>query len=236
MNRWAGWWILTNPRSPIPSLQSPVPNPGLPPTVSACSSQPARRRDATMSSWSCGPRAAAAPVDALAPDGRVLGPAARLFDLDVAPAGRPLGPERLPIAARRPTDLGDGLRFLGYSTDDAPLVPGDLRKVSLFWQAVGQPAAASRGRHDRLRATARAGRQRGRGLGSPARRGLPHLGVGARHVGAHPGRLPRARGAARRPLPAHRGPLPPRRRRAAQGAGRPRLPQPGHGDDPRPAA
>lgn len=78
-------------------------------------------------------------IDALALDGRVLGPTARLFDLDVTPADRPLGPERLPIAAAQPTDLDDNLRFLGFSTVNAPLVPGDLRKVSLFWEARGRP-------------------------------------------------------------------------------------------------
>jgi len=63
-----------------------------------------------------------------------------LFELDVVPADQPVDPARLPIAARTSVDLSDGLRFLGYSADDQPVVPGDLRKVSLFWQATAQPA------------------------------------------------------------------------------------------------
>jgi hypothetical protein len=63
-----------------------------------------------------------------------------LFGLDVVPAAQPVNPARLPIAARSPVNLGDGMRFLGYSTDDQPAAPGDLRKVSLFWQAIAQPA------------------------------------------------------------------------------------------------
>lgn len=87
------------------------------------------------------PKGSARALDARAADGRVLGPAARLFDIDVLPAARALGAERLPIAARGTVDLGDGLRFLGYSADTAPLTPGDLRKVSLFWEAAERPAA-----------------------------------------------------------------------------------------------
>ena len=64
-----------------------------------------------------------------------------LVPLDVAPADRQLGSERLPIAIRSTTDLQDGLRFLGYSIDDAPLTPGVSRPINLFWQATGGPAA-----------------------------------------------------------------------------------------------
>jgi 4-amino-4-deoxy-L-arabinose transferase-like glycosyltransferase len=81
------------------------------------------------------------PLEASAADGRRLGTSAPLFELDVAPADRPVGPERLPIAVREQVDLGDGLRFLGHSADDAPIVPGELRKVSLFWQAAARPAS-----------------------------------------------------------------------------------------------
>jgi len=42
---------------------------------------------------------------------------------------------------RRPRDLGDGLRFLGFSADTTPLAPGELRKVNLFWQAYSQPTS-----------------------------------------------------------------------------------------------
>jgi 4-amino-4-deoxy-L-arabinose transferase-like glycosyltransferase len=64
-----------------------------------------------------------------------------LFTLDVAPADRALGPERLPIATRAESQLEDGIRFLGYTVDDAPLAPGESRRVNLFWQAAGQPSA-----------------------------------------------------------------------------------------------
>jgi hypothetical protein len=86
------------------------------------------------------PKAAGRPLDALASDGRSLGTAARLFDLDVSAANRGLDPERLPIGTREEVVLGDGLRFLGYATDDLPATPGDLRKVSLFWQATAAPS------------------------------------------------------------------------------------------------
>ena len=133
---------IHNPQSAIHNPQSPIPNP---PSWSAtdrlgllvpAGTPPGRYHVELV----IRPKGSDRAIDAVAPDGRVLGPAARLFDLDVAPADRTLGAERLPIAARRPTDLDDGLRFLGYSTDDAPLTPGDLRKVSLFWQTTGQSA------------------------------------------------------------------------------------------------
>ena len=83
----------------------------------------------------------ARPLDVFGADGKALGSAARIAEVAVAPAGRALGPERLPIATRRPVDLADGLRFLGYSADEKPVMPGELRKVSLFWQATAAPAA-----------------------------------------------------------------------------------------------
>ncbi len=87
------------------------------------------------------PKESVRPLEVLAADGKSLGAAARLYDLDVVPADRPLGPERLPIAVRHRVDLGDGMRFLGYSTDSSPITPGELRRVNLFWQAVAQPTA-----------------------------------------------------------------------------------------------
>ena len=73
-------------------------------------------------------------------DGRTL-QSLPLFPLEVTPADRALGPERLPVATREATQLEDGIRFLGYTVDDAPLAPGDTRRVNLFWQATGEPAA-----------------------------------------------------------------------------------------------
>ncbi len=87
------------------------------------------------------PKEASRPLDALAADGTSLGAAARLYDLEVLPADRLLGPERLPIATRARIDLRDGVRFLGYSLDGGPAAPGETRKVSLFWQATEGPAA-----------------------------------------------------------------------------------------------
>lgn len=87
------------------------------------------------------PKDESRPVDAFSADGTAVGAAVRLYDLDVLPADRWLGPERLPIATRRTVDLDDGLRFLGYSLDPGPVVPGETRKVSLFWWALGQPSA-----------------------------------------------------------------------------------------------
>jgi len=79
-------------------------------------------------------------LDASAVDGKPIETPVPLFGLDVVPAARPVDPARLPIATRRPVELSDGLRFLGYSADDQPVVPGELRKLSLFWQATAQPA------------------------------------------------------------------------------------------------
>ena len=86
------------------------------------------------------PKGSERPLEASAADGQPIETSVPLFGLDVVPADQRLAPERLPIATRKPVDLSDGLRFLGYSTDDQPVVPGDLRKVSLFWQATAQPA------------------------------------------------------------------------------------------------
>ena len=81
------------------------------------------------------------PLNVMAQDGTVLGTALTLAQVDVGPASRALGPERLPIAMRQVVDLGDGLRFLGYSAAATPAAPGELRKVSLFWQATATPTA-----------------------------------------------------------------------------------------------
>jgi hypothetical protein len=81
------------------------------------------------------------PLDAFGADGKGLGASARLCQVTVAPAGRDLGPERLPIGARQALDLEDGLRFLGYTASEAPAAPGELRKVSLFWQTTAWPSA-----------------------------------------------------------------------------------------------
>ena len=61
--------------------------------------------------------------------------------LEIAPADRSSAPERLPIGTRAPASLGDGLRFLGFTVEDSPASPGDLRKASLFWQAFAAPSA-----------------------------------------------------------------------------------------------
>ena len=86
------------------------------------------------------PKDSERPLDASAADGKPIETPVPLFGLDVVSAAQPVDPARLPIATRKPVDLGDGLRFLGYSADDQPVVPGDLRKVSLFWHAIAQPA------------------------------------------------------------------------------------------------
>ena len=86
------------------------------------------------------PKGSTRPLDATA-QGQPIEDGLRLFDLEVTPADRALGPERLPIASRQTIDLGDGLQFLGYTVDTAPLTPGALRRVNLFWQAVGTPTS-----------------------------------------------------------------------------------------------
>ena len=86
------------------------------------------------------PKGSERPLEASAADGKPIETPVPLFGLDVVPADQPVDPARLPIATHKPVDLSDGLRFLGYSADDQPAVPGELRKVSLFWQATAQPA------------------------------------------------------------------------------------------------
>ncbi len=80
-------------------------------------------------------------LTATRPDGTPIGPAGRLFDVAVIPANRPVGPERLPVATRwrQPAELEDGLHFWGYTADNAPAAWGELRKISLFWQAAAMP-------------------------------------------------------------------------------------------------
>jgi hypothetical protein len=80
------------------------------------------------------------PLQAVSADGKTS-ESAQLFDITVGPADRTIGPEHLPIATRRPVDMQGGLRSLGYSIDGAPAVPGDERKISLFWQATEAPGA-----------------------------------------------------------------------------------------------
>ena len=80
------------------------------------------------------------PLEASTADGKPIETPVPLLGLEVVPAAQPVDPDRLPIATRKPVDLSDGLRFLGYSADDQPAVPGELRKVSLFWEATAQPA------------------------------------------------------------------------------------------------
>jgi len=86
------------------------------------------------------PRGSTRPLDGVA-QGRAIEDGFPLFDLEVTPADQALGPERLPIATREAVDLGDGLRFLGYTTSTEPLTPGALRRVNLFWQAREAPAS-----------------------------------------------------------------------------------------------
>jgi len=87
------------------------------------------------------PKDEARSLDAFTPAGVALGPAVPLFEITVAPADRVLGRERLPIGVNRSTDMEDGLRFLGYSAAEAVATPGELRKISLFWQTTAALAA-----------------------------------------------------------------------------------------------
>jgi len=87
------------------------------------------------------PKGSDRPLEVTNADGQSLGTSARLLILDVAASDRVLGPERLPIGTHEEIDLGDGLRFLGYSTDVTAAIPGELRKASLFWQATAAPSA-----------------------------------------------------------------------------------------------
>ncbi|MGE5603509.1 MAG: hypothetical protein ACM30E_10680, partial [Nitrososphaerales archaeon] len=86
------------------------------------------------------PKDSERPVTGLVP-GSGSTTSARLFEIEVTPSDRDLSPERLPIATQERVDLGDGLRFLGYTVDAAPLAQGARRGVDLFWQATGQPRA-----------------------------------------------------------------------------------------------
>jgi 4-amino-4-deoxy-L-arabinose transferase-like glycosyltransferase len=81
------------------------------------------------------------PLDVVGDSDRESGSSARLFDVTVGPAGAAMGIEHLPISIPQRVDMQGGLRLLGYSLDDAPATPGDLRKLSLFWQATDQPAS-----------------------------------------------------------------------------------------------
>ena len=86
------------------------------------------------------PKGSTRPLDGVA-QRRAIEDGFPLFDLEVTAADQVLGPERLPIATRETVDLGDGLRFLGYTTANEPLTPGALRRVNLFWQAEETPAS-----------------------------------------------------------------------------------------------
>jgi Dolichyl-phosphate-mannose-protein mannosyltransferase len=85
------------------------------------------------------PKGEARPLSVIDSAGRLLGASARLFDITVSPADRPVGPEHLPISSRRPVDMEGGLRLLGYSMDNAAATPGDERKINLFWQTESRP-------------------------------------------------------------------------------------------------
>ncbi len=86
------------------------------------------------------PLKATRPLTAQAP-GQPSSSTVHLFDIEVGPADRILTPDRLPITHRTAVDLGDGMRFIGYTMEETPLAPGDLRRVNLFWQATGQPTS-----------------------------------------------------------------------------------------------
>ena len=150
------------------------------------------------------PKGSERPLEASAADGKPLETPVPLFGLDVVPADQPVAPERLPIATRKPVDLGDGLRFLGYSADDQPVVPGDLRKVSLFWQAIAQPA-------NDYTAFVQVLGEDGAPVAlweAPPGASLPDLAVDGRHVDADAGRFPHSGLGARWPLSSHRGAVP----------------------------
>jgi 4-amino-4-deoxy-L-arabinose transferase-like glycosyltransferase len=85
------------------------------------------------------PKGSARPLTAVAPDGSEFGTSVPLYRLTVLPADRPMGSERLPIGSRQEVTMQDGLRFLGHSGGEAPAAPGELQKVSLFWQAAANP-------------------------------------------------------------------------------------------------
>jgi hypothetical protein len=79
-------------------------------------------------------------LEAVNADGQRRAGAVPLFDVEVVPADRVLGSERLPINRRRTAYLGDGVRFLGSSITSEPWVPGATRQVNLFWQALATPS------------------------------------------------------------------------------------------------
>jgi 4-amino-4-deoxy-L-arabinose transferase-like glycosyltransferase len=86
------------------------------------------------------PKDSERPLTGVVPGARATS-SARLFEIQVTPSDRELSAERLPVENRQPAELGDGLRFLGYTVDQKPLAPGVLRRVDLFWQATAQPGA-----------------------------------------------------------------------------------------------
>jgi len=79
------------------------------------------------------------------PDGRALdvldgrgqprGPELTLGLVHVNMPGVAPSPAQLPIEYPQQADLEDSVRFLGHSRDEGPFAPGDLVRVSLFWQA-----------------------------------------------------------------------------------------------------
>ncbi len=80
-----------------------------------------------------------APLTAVRADDLTETPSLRLYDLDVEAATGSLAATRLPIAQRAEQEMGDGVRFLGYSASTEAATPGTLRKVSLFWTTSARP-------------------------------------------------------------------------------------------------
>jgi 4-amino-4-deoxy-L-arabinose transferase-like glycosyltransferase len=85
------------------------------------------------------PRNGKRPLTATVNGGATPGEAGRISALRVTDSEVPLGPGALPIAHRQQVAVGDEIEFLGHAADGAPLAPGDLRKVGLFWQASAAP-------------------------------------------------------------------------------------------------
>jgi 4-amino-4-deoxy-L-arabinose transferase-like glycosyltransferase len=81
------------------------------------------------------------PLAVLAAGGGQAGEGAFVGEVTVIAADRQMSLDNLPIAHPQLVDLSDGIRFLGYSTDDTPVMPGEQRKVSLFWQARARPGS-----------------------------------------------------------------------------------------------
>ncbi len=75
----------------------------------------------------------------LGPGGERLPEAVTIAELQVSPAPEPLSPERLAIGKRLSVELGDGIRFLGYSLPEEALSPGSEYRVNLFWQSTARP-------------------------------------------------------------------------------------------------